>query len=90
MGREWIFWLLTIGIQVWTALRISRVVVREDVHRDFGVKYGVTVIYHPNQDTQRMKGAPWYLHRDADVNQGCKPARTPGRPESTEVWEGGD
>ena len=62
---------------------------REDVHRDFGVKCGVTVIYHPDQDTQGMKGAPWYLHRDADINQGCKPARTSGRPDSTEVWEGG-
>ena len=50
---------MTIWIQVWTALRTSRVVVREDVHRDFRVKYRVTVIYHPNQDTWRMKGAPW-------------------------------
>lgn len=58
-GGNGFFWLLTIWIQVWTALRTSRVVVREDVHRDFRVKYRVTVIYHPNQDTWRMKGAPW-------------------------------
>lgn len=61
----------------------------EDVHRDFGVKYSDCNL------SSKLQGHLENGRGTMVIAQGCRrkprlqPARTPGRPESTEVWAEG-